>query len=202
MPHPTPADPIVPLLPSDTERSRYETLLQTLAAWRTLFIGRRVLDFGSSVGLSSIALIRHGAAEVVGVEPNLSRVEQGRTLLAELALDAKISLIHTPKTVALPFADGEFAFILANAVIEHIAQPRDSYIRELWRVLAPGGHLMINETPNKYWPKELHTTQLWFNNWLPRRLAHWRAVRRRRFDASRTDWDSSGWRGLGYFEMV
>jgi hypothetical protein len=72
----------------------------------------------------------------------------------------------------------------------------------VWRVLRPGGHLMLAETPNKYFPKEGHTTGLWFNHWLPREFAHRRAVRRGRFDPNRTDWESSGWRGLGYFELV
>jgi SAM-dependent methyltransferase len=149
-----------------------------------------------------VALIRRGASEVVGVEPNALRAKEGQSLVAKAAPDAKAFLIHTPNTALLPFVDGEFKFILANGVLEHIPQPRGLYIRELWRVLAPDGHLMINETPNKYFPKEVHTTSLWFNHWLPRRLAYQRAVRSRRFDPNRTDWDSSGWRGLGYFELV
>jgi SAM-dependent methyltransferase len=196
------ADPILSLLPSETERARYQTLLSTLSKWKALFIGRRVLDFGASWGTSAVALIRSGASEVIGVEPSLSRVEQGRELVIKAVPAAKVSIICTPDTTALPFVDEEFAFILANGVLEHIPQPRDPYIRELWRVVATGGHLMISETPNKYFPKDVHTTSLWFNHWLPRRLAHHRAVRRRRFDPSRTDWDSSGWRGLGYFEIV
>ena len=61
---------------------------------------------------------------------------------------------------------------------------------------------MINETPNRYFPKEHHTTHLWFNHWLPSSLAYRRALARGRFDSRRTDWDSSGWRGLGYYELV
>jgi ubiquinone/menaquinone biosynthesis C-methylase UbiE len=195
-------DPMFALLTSDIERGRYETLLHTLDAWKRLFSGSRVLDFGASWGTSAVALIRAGASEVVGVEPDLSRIERGRELIARAAPSARVSLIHTPDTTALPFADGEFSFALANGVLEHIPEPRDVYIRELWRVVAAQGHLMICETPNKYYPKEVHTTSLWFNHWLPRRMAHRRAVRRRRFDASRSDWESSGWRGVGYFELV
>jgi ubiquinone/menaquinone biosynthesis C-methylase UbiE len=195
-------DPVLDLLPSETERSRYRTLLDALAARQHLFRGRRVLDFGASWGTSAVALIRQGASEVVGVEPGATRVEQGRDLIARAAPDAKVVLLHTPDTAAMPFADGEFVFVLANGVLEHIPRPRHTYIREIWRVLSPGGHLMISETPNQYFPKEVHTTSLWFNHWLPRRLAHWRAVRRGRFNRDRTDWASSGWRGLGYLELV
>jgi hypothetical protein len=61
---------------------------------------------------------------------------------------------------------------------------------------------MINETPNKYFPKDVHTTHLWFNQYLPSDIARRRAVQRGRFDANRTDWASSGWRGLGFYELV
>jgi len=198
----TPVDPMLALLPTDLERGRYCTLLDALLTRKVLIAGHRVLDYGASWGTSSVALSRSGASEVVGVEPSASRVEQGRALVAQAAPTTRISLIHTPDTKALPFPDGEFMFVLANGVLEHIPQPRHLYIREIWRILAPGGHFMISETPNKYFPKEVHTTWLWFNHWLPREVARRRAVRRKRFDASRTDWDSSGWRGLGYFELV
>jgi SAM-dependent methyltransferase len=190
------------LLPSDTERGRYENLFQALSSWQELFGGRRVLDFGAAWGISTVALIHAGAGEVVGVEPDAERVGKGLTAISEVAPDARITLLHTPDTSALPFADNEFSFALANGVIEHIPQPRDAYIRELWRVVAPGGHLMITETPNKYWPQDTHTTGLWFNHWLPRETAHRRAVRRGRFRPTRTDWATSGWRGLGYLELV
>ena len=157
------------LLASDTERWRYENLFRTLTAWGVLFKGRRVLDFGASWGTSALALIHAGAREVVGIEPDLSRVEKGRALVSAAAPGAKISLLHIPDTAALPFADNEFPFVLTNGVLEHIPQPRDSYIRELWRLVAPGGHLMVTESPNKYWPKDTHTTGLWFNHWLPQR---------------------------------
>src|SRR5215475_11001292 len=113
-------DPIIALLPSDIEKQRYETLVETLSAWKPLFTGHRVLDFGSSWGTSLIALIRLGAREIVGVEPSLSRVEHGRALVANAAPDARTSLIHVSNTANLPFADGEFQFILANGVLEHI----------------------------------------------------------------------------------
>jgi len=195
-------DPLAALLPTDTERWRFENLLRNLMAWRELFSGQRVLDFGASWGISAIALIRAGAAEVVGVEPDMARVEKGRTVVHDVDPTARISIRHAPDTSALAFADGEFSFVLTNGVLEHIPQPRDVYIRELWRLVALGGHLMISETPNKYWPKDTHTTGLWFNHWLPIDVAHRRAVRRGRFNPDRRDWSTSGWRGMGYRELV
>ena len=195
-------DPLIALLPSDTERLRYQHLIQRLTAWSTLFIGRHVLDFGASWGTSAVALIRVGAAGVIGVEPELTRVERGSDLLARVGVTDRVSLLHTPDTDMLGFGDGAFPFVLTNGVLEHIPQPRDRYIRELWRVISPGGHLMVTETPNAYWPKEFHTTGLWFNHWLPCKLARRRAVASGRFNSQRRDWASSGWRGMGYHELV
>jgi SAM-dependent methyltransferase len=152
--------------------------------------------------MSAIALIESGARAVVGVEPDPERADVGRQRVAALGLTSHVTIEHVPDTGALPFADAAFPFILANGVFEHIPSPRRRYLAEVWRVLRSGGHLLIRETPNPYWPKEIHTTGLWFNHWLPERVAHRRAVRRGRFRAERDDWASSGWRGMSYHEMI
>jgi SAM-dependent methyltransferase len=41
-----------------------------------------------------------------------------------------------------PFADGEFASVLCNQVLEHVFQPEE-FVREIRRVLAPGGRLLM-----------------------------------------------------------
>ena len=114
----------------------------------------------------------------------------------------EIKLIHLEDTKSLPFSDGEFYFILSNAVFEHIPQPREAHLREVWRVLRSNGHFLLTETPNKYFPKEVHTTNLWFNHWLPKEIAFNRAKRTVRPHMTMERWEGSGWRGLGYYEMV
>jgi SAM-dependent methyltransferase len=183
------------------ERGRYRTLKETLAQHRALFAGRRVLDFGASHGPGICALMELGAAEVVGVEPVAEWVEAGQPILAAGGWGDRVRLLHVPDTRTLPFPDAHFDLVLVNAVLEHIPQPRGAHIREIWRVLRPGGHLLVNETPNKYLPKDVHTTGLWWVPWLPNEAARRYAVRRGRFRAD-GDWESSGWRGLGYYELV
>jgi ubiquinone/menaquinone biosynthesis C-methylase UbiE len=48
----------------------------------------------------------------------------------------------------LPFADGAFNLVTANMVFEHLDDPQ-AQLREISRVLAPGGRLIFH-TPNKY----------------------------------------------------
>ena len=183
------------------EQRRYRTLKDTLAAHRPLFRGRRVLDFGASHGPGVCALLELGAAEVVGVEPEAAWVRAGQPILAAGGWGERAALIHVADTRVLPFPDASFDLVLVNAVLEHIPQPRAAWIRELWRVLRPGGHLLVNETPNKYLPRDVHTTGLMWVPWLPREAARRYAVLRGRYRAD-GDWESSGWRGLGFYEMV
>jgi ubiquinone/menaquinone biosynthesis C-methylase UbiE len=192
------------LLPDPTEIARYRTMYGVLAAYASYFTGRSVLDYGCSWGTSAVALHRLGARTVFGVDPDQARVEQGRGFLtrAQIPPDA-IQLEHLADTRVLPVADRAYDFVLANGVLEHIPwNVRQAHIRELWRVVASGGVLVVNETPNSYYPKERHTTRLWFNQWLPERLAYRRAVRAGRYSHDIDEWRGSGWRGLGWYELV
>jgi len=111
-------------------------------------------------------------------------------------------IVHFEDTRHLSAGDATFGFILANAVFEHIPPPRTAYIRELRRVLAPGGILMVRETPNKYLPADFHTLHLPLTNWLPSSVAHRIGVLLGKFEPERQDWESSGWRGMGHYEFV
>jgi ubiquinone/menaquinone biosynthesis C-methylase UbiE len=187
---------------SPVEYERFMTLRRTLDKLKPFIADRSVLDFGASYGLSACAYIEAGAFHVVGVEPELARVERGREIIKELELAERITLLHTPVTECLPFESASFDVVFANAVLEHIPPPRTVFLKEMWRVLRKGGHLIINESPNKYLPIDLHTTGgLLFVPWLPKRLARQYAIWRGRFSEGK-DWDHSGWRGIGYYEII
>lgn len=181
------------------EHARYVGVRNTFRNLRR-YIRGRILDFGASYGLSMLALLELGFTDVDGVDIENERVEKGKRLLAEAGGNPS-RIIHVPDTRRLPFAEGTFDSLIANAVLEHIPQPRGAYIRELWRVLKPGGHLLVAETPNKYLPYDRHTTHLWWIPWLPSRMARRYAIWRGRFRPDEP-WQSSGWRGLGYYELV
>jgi ubiquinone/menaquinone biosynthesis C-methylase UbiE len=187
---------------SEVEQKRYQDLRAAFEPFRARIEGKRVLDFGASYGLSGVVLIEFGASFVFGVEPEKWRVEKGREFIDRLGLTGQIELVHVSDTSSLEVDDSSFSFILANAVFEHIPQPRDAYVRELWRVLSPGGTLLIRETPNKYLPVDFHTLHLPLTNWLPSPVSRKLGVLLKRFDPKRKDWAFSGWRGMGHYELV
>lgn len=189
-------------LDNPIEHDRFLTLRRTLENLKPYIAGQNILDFGASYGLSACAYLEAGALRVVGIEPDPDRVQRGRQIIDKLGLSERITLMHTSSTDNLPFNGEAFQVVFANAVLEHIPQPRAAFVREMWRVLAAGGYLIINETPNKYLPIDLHTTDgLWLLPWLPKRFARRYAIWRGRFRADR-DWEHSGWRGVGYFEIT
>jgi SAM-dependent methyltransferase len=53
-----------------------------------------------------------------------------------------VSVVHDLDRGPLPFRDGSFAAILARDVLEHLSDPVRT-LRELHRVLAPGGQLTV-----------------------------------------------------------
>jgi ubiquinone/menaquinone biosynthesis C-methylase UbiE len=59
----------------------------------------------------------------------------------------------------LPFEDGSFDIVTCNSVFEFIPARREQYVRELVRVLRPGGHLMIS-TENGLFPVDYYTHRL------------------------------------------
>jgi hypothetical protein len=58
-------------------------------------------------------------------------------------------------------------------VVEHLpARYRRAQVDEYYRVLAPGGHIAILDTPNRWFPLETHSIGLPLVQWLPPRLAY------------------------------
>jgi SAM-dependent methyltransferase len=167
--------------------------------------GLRVLDFGCGCGASTLCLARLGAASVVGVEPAAAFVEAARLRVRDSGQAGRVTICHVPDTRQLPFEPGTFDAVVMNAVLEHIPPAaRREHLREIWRVIAPGGHLFIGETPNRLWPQDFHTTGLWLVPYMPLALARRYAIARGRVpaDASPQWLLSEGIRGATYREVM
>jgi len=92
----------------------------------------RVLDAGCGSGRNMVELARYG--EVTGVE--LSPVS------AELARGRHVGEVIEGSVLEMPFAADAFDLAVCLDVIEHLQDDRAA-LRELRRVLAPGGALVV-----------------------------------------------------------
>ena len=126
--------------------------------------GSVILDAGAGRGLQFPHRHRERAARVAGVDVDPAVLENPCLSDAVIA-----DLAH------LPYEDGEFDVIFSKYVFEHLDRPA-AVLRELRRVLRPGGHLLLH-TPNRWHYVALGATvtptrfHSWFNEKLGRPTA-------------------------------
>ena len=117
--------------------------------------GMRVLDVGCGPGSITRGLAERVApGEVVGVDLSRETLESARRDAAARGLD---NLRYEEGSVyALPFPDASFDVAYAHQVIQHLRE-REAALREMLRVVRPGGLLAIREVDWEtvaYWPRE------------------------------------------------
>jgi ubiquinone/menaquinone biosynthesis C-methylase UbiE len=108
----------------------------------TLFLRRntRILEVGCGAGATSVAL----ASRMYRVEA-VDSVEKMISATRRLAAQAGVSDLVSSRMAdihSLPYADGEFELVLAIGVMPWMPSLR-APLRELARVVAPGGHLIV-----------------------------------------------------------
>ena len=161
--------------PFKETRGRYflERLFTYLAARGAA--GLAVLEVGCSFGhiteyLNDQPLV--ATIDSFDVDPDF--VEMARAKVEDLRLSKVRRLLDLTddETTRLPFPDGSFGLVLAIGVVEHLAPAgRSRHVNEWWRVVAPGGHLVVLDTPNRAFPLETHSVGLPGIQWLPPRIA-------------------------------
>lgn len=103
----------------------------------------KVLDAGCGVGGSSIWLAINRNVSVVGITPVESQIQDCRKNLAKTVLQ-NIEFLQADYRNT-PFADGSFDVVWAIESVCHSHQKSDFY-REAYRLLKPGGRLVMAET--------------------------------------------------------
>ncbi len=142
------------------------------------FRGKRLLDFGCGSGASTMALARLlPDTELVAVDlrDDLLEIARRRASFYDVR---NARFLVSPDEDSLPDDVGQFDFITFSAVYEHLLPAeRPALLAQVWAVLRRDGILFVNQTPQRWYPHEYHTTGLPLLNYLPRRLA-WHAARR------------------------
>ena len=106
-------------------------------------VGGSVLDAGCGGGGMPLSFAEE-ARQVVGIDLAPRFVDAGHRLATERGLRN----LHFTRAdgQALPFPDASFDMVLSHAVIEHVADAA-RYMRELARVLKPGGTMYLSTAP-------------------------------------------------------
>jgi SAM-dependent methyltransferase len=134
---------------------RIDVALQELQDWvpslSSELAGRRVLDFGSGLGLQSVAMACRGAVEVVGVEI----VERGRAAGAALAAQHGVAdRVRFVPSIGAHERD-RFDLCISLNSMEHFTDPL-RVLQEIRGALRPGGRLLLTFSPPWFAPYGAH----------------------------------------------
>jgi SAM-dependent methyltransferase len=138
-----------------TELLRTYWFAPPVALWRAIELRvaaeeafeRPLLDLGCGDGLIARALFGSGRTVDVGVDPWVAQVRRA-------ARSAAYRRVDVADGHHLPYADGSFATVFSNSVLEHIPDVR-SVLREAGRVLRRGGHVVFT-VPSDCFRRFLH----------------------------------------------
>jgi SAM-dependent methyltransferase len=133
------------------EHARFDALIR-----RYLAPDAAVLDAGAGRGVMYPYDYRDRVARMAGVDTDPAVMDNVNLT------DAAVADLAT-----LPFGDAEFDLVFSKYVFEHLDRPL-TVMRELRRVLKPGGHLLVH-TPNRWHYVALSASvtptrfHVWFN---------------------------------------
>ncbi len=99
--------------------------------------GGRLLEIGS--GMGHLVGQLEDSFETVGIDVNHWAVRQSKDIARQTAL-------QTASAEVLPFREASFEVVIIKHIVEHLQDPEKA-IREIGRVTAPGGILILS-TPN------------------------------------------------------
>lgn len=107
--------------------------------------GERVLDAGCGTGTLAIdaAKLVGATGRVIGTDASPEMIERAMRKTPRGLSQVEF---RTEAVERLPFSDGEFDAVLASLVLHHLPpDTREAGLREIRRVLKPGGRLVIME---------------------------------------------------------
>jgi 2-polyprenyl-3-methyl-5-hydroxy-6-metoxy-1,4-benzoquinol methylase len=121
----------------ETHQSHVLTLLRLTVPWVSPYERRSVVDVGSFPGLYSVVLAQLGyTVSAVDLAP-----ERAGTLWEKHGIEAWKRDIEIED---LPIASSSVAFATLSEVLEHLRVNPFKPLREIHRVLQPGGHVLIS----------------------------------------------------------
>jgi len=145
----------------------YDTWAQVLTffqylRWREFLVSRMavrprklVLDVCTGTAGVALEIVDHHDGQIVGLDVSHSMLEAGLRAVEKRSLDGRVQLTQG-RAEHLPFPDETFDAVVFTYLLRYVQDP-DATIRELSRVVKPGGELLSLEfgVPKALWVRAL-----------------------------------------------
>jgi len=117
--------------------------------------GNLVLDVCTGTAGVAMEIADHHDGRIVGLDASQLMLEAGLRAIEKKNLDGRVQLIQG-RAERLPFPDETFDTVVFTYLLRYVQDP-DTTIRELSRVLKPGGQLLSLEfgVPEALWVRAL-----------------------------------------------
>jgi ubiquinone/menaquinone biosynthesis C-methylase UbiE len=122
-------------------RNRVNFIVKELEARKS----DKILEVGCGRGFILNILSTLSEAEFHGID-----IAKDHLSIAKKQLKGRNVKVKYASAYELPYPDGSFDKIVSTEVLEHL-EHEDKALGEMWRVLKPGGRLVMT-VPNKYYP--------------------------------------------------
>ena len=104
----------------------------------------RVLDVGTGTALIAVALCaRAPGAHIEAIDLAEHMLARAATHVERAGLGGRIHLARADAK-ATGMTDGGFDAVMSNSLVHHIPEP-EGVLREMWRLLGPGGLLFVRD---------------------------------------------------------
>lgn len=113
--------------------------------------GSRVLEVAPGPGYFSVELARRGSYSITGMDLSASMVKIARSKAAEAGVRVEFVQGSASK---MPLQTASFDFLLCRAAFKNFAQPVEA-LKEMCRVLRPGGRAVIIDLNRNASPKDI-----------------------------------------------
>lgn len=115
-------------------------------------LGSSVLELGPGPGLTT-DLLRSSVSHLTALELDPSLATSLRTRMAA----SNVEVVNGDAT-AMPFADEQFSAGIALTMLHHVPSPelQDQALREMWRVLKPGGIFVGSDSLQSWLMRLIH----------------------------------------------
>jgi ubiquinone/menaquinone biosynthesis C-methylase UbiE len=171
----------------DHELQKGQKVVEYFAKIASGWQGGRILDFGCGGGGLTFEIAKV-AREAIGIDLEPEKLDFARAQMTRFKTSNLDFVSYDGST--LPFPDQSFNCIFCIDVIEHLPTP-ELFVKEFFRVLAPGGYLLLSFGPPWCHP---HGKHMWAKlpGWWTHLLFPRATVMRVAGFAPQTTWEQLG----------